>query len=80
MTLFISLVMNDVFLYPANELIGAEISVASPELKAQRIEVLNHLVHKEKGNHDCTNCWNEENGSTPAFGKSISLHLKLAMK
>src|SRR3954451_12907806 len=34
---------EDVFLYPANELIGAEISVASPELKAQRIEVLNHL-------------------------------------
>ncbi|MCQ6276722.1 transcription-repair coupling factor [Bacillus sp. V3B] len=39
---------EDVFLYPANELIGAEISVASPELKAQRIEVLNHLS-TEKG-------------------------------
>lgn len=34
---------EDVLLYPANELIGAEISVASPELKAQRIEVLNNL-------------------------------------
>src|SRR3954447_1968619 len=34
---------EDMFIYPANELIGAEISVASPELKAQRIEVLNHL-------------------------------------
>ena len=32
---------EEVFLYPANELIGAEISIASPELKAQRIEVLN---------------------------------------
>ena len=36
-------------LYPANELIGAEISVASPELKAQRIEVLNLLSKKKQG-------------------------------
>lgn len=37
-----------VVLYPANELIGAEISVASPELRAQRIEVLNLLSKREK--------------------------------
>ena len=40
---------GDVFLYPANELIGAEISVASPELRAQRIEVLNRLCLQRKG-------------------------------
>jgi transcription-repair coupling factor (superfamily II helicase) len=39
----------DVFLYPANELIAAEISIASPELKAQRIEAMNHWVHKQDG-------------------------------
>ena len=39
---------GNVALYPANELIGAEISVASPELKAQRIEVLNLLSKREK--------------------------------
>ncbi|MBP2242588.1 transcription-repair coupling factor (superfamily II helicase) [Cytobacillus eiseniae] len=38
-----------VFLYPANELIAAEISVASPELKAQRIEVLNHWSKSAEG-------------------------------
>lgn len=38
-----------VFLYPANELIAAELSIASPELKAQRIEVLNALCQKQKG-------------------------------
>lgn len=40
---------NNVFLYPANELIGAEISIASPELRAQRIEVLNRLCLQKKG-------------------------------
>lgn len=38
---------NEVWLYPVNELIASEIGVASPELKAQRIEVLNHLVQNE---------------------------------
>lgn len=38
-----------VFLYPANELIAAELSVASPELKSQRIEVLNVLSQQKKG-------------------------------
>jgi len=40
---------NEVFLYPANELIAAEMSVASPELKAQRIDVLNHWSRKKNG-------------------------------
>ncbi|SIR64651.1 transcription-repair coupling factor [Domibacillus enclensis] len=35
---------EQVFLYAANELIAAEISIASPELRAQRIEMLNHLA------------------------------------
>jgi len=40
---------DEVTLYPANELIGAEISVASPELKAQRIDVLNRLSNQQYG-------------------------------
>ena len=33
-----------VYLYPVNDLIASELAVASPELKAQRIEVLNRLA------------------------------------
>lgn len=40
---------DEVFLFPANELIAAEMSIASPELKAQRIEALNHLSKTDKG-------------------------------
>jgi len=40
---------EEVYLYPANELIAAEMSIASPELKAQRIEVLNHWSSKTNG-------------------------------
>ncbi|MCQ6281873.1 transcription-repair coupling factor [Bacillus sp. EB600] len=40
---------KEVFLYPANELIAAEMSIASPELKAQRIEALNYLSTNERG-------------------------------
>ncbi|SFF14261.1 transcription-repair coupling factor [Bacillus sp. OV194] len=40
---------EEVFLYPVNDLISSEIAIASPELKAQRLEVLNFLAHKDKG-------------------------------
>ena len=40
---------KDVWLYPVNELIVSELGVASPELKAQRIEVLNRLAAGEHG-------------------------------
>ncbi|MBM7655805.1 transcription-repair coupling factor [Neobacillus cucumis] len=40
---------KEVFLFPANELIAAELSIASPELKAQRIEALNYWSRKRKG-------------------------------
>ena len=40
---------EEVLLYPVNELIGAEISVASPELKAQRIDVLNRISSQPYG-------------------------------
>jgi transcription-repair coupling factor (superfamily II helicase) len=40
---------KEVFLFPANELIAAELSIASPELKAQRIEALNHWSKNNKG-------------------------------
>ncbi|WEA44521.1 transcription-repair coupling factor [Priestia aryabhattai] len=33
---------KDVFLYPVNDLVATEVGIASPELKAQRIEVLNY--------------------------------------
>ncbi|WP_243292604.1 transcription-repair coupling factor [Bacillus sp. FJAT-47783] len=39
---------ESVYLYPVNELIASEIAVASPELKAQRIEVLNKLMNEER--------------------------------
>jgi transcription-repair coupling factor (superfamily II helicase) len=40
---------DEVYLYSANELIAAELSVASPELRAQRIEVLNKLSQSTQG-------------------------------
>lgn len=40
---------KEVFLYPANELIAAEMSIASPELKAQRIETVNHWSKNQNG-------------------------------
>ena len=40
---------KEVFLYPANELIAAEMSIASPELKAQRIEALNYWSKNQNG-------------------------------
>jgi transcription-repair coupling factor (superfamily II helicase) len=40
---------NEVFLFPANELIAAEMSIASPELKAQRIDTLNHWSKNNQG-------------------------------
>ncbi|TSB45059.1 transcription-repair coupling factor [Alkalicoccobacillus porphyridii] len=38
-----------VYLYPVNELISAEIAVASPEMKAQRLDVLNTLTEGFSG-------------------------------
>ena len=49
---------KEVFLYPANELIAAEMSIASPELKAQRIEALNYWSknqNKSKKNLNLSN-------------------------
>lgn len=40
---------DEVFLYPVNELISSEIGIASPELKSQRIEVLNYWSQFNKG-------------------------------
>ncbi|MGG6433002.1 transcription-repair coupling factor [Anoxybacillus sp. D401a] len=40
---------EEVFLYPVNELIAAELAVASPELRAQRLEVLNYWCERKKG-------------------------------
>ncbi len=40
---------ESVYLYPANELIAAELSISSPELKAQRIDTLYHMASGHKG-------------------------------
>ncbi len=40
---------NQLFLYPANELIASELGIASPELRSQRIETLNHMVSGRQG-------------------------------
>ncbi|MCL7749268.1 transcription-repair coupling factor [Halalkalibacter alkaliphilus] len=40
---------EEVLLYPVNELISAEIAIASPEMKAQRIDVLNKLTQSFQG-------------------------------
>ena len=40
---------EEVFLYPANELMIADLNIASPELRAQRIATLNHLLQVQQG-------------------------------
>ncbi|WP_249872210.1 transcription-repair coupling factor [Oceanobacillus saliphilus] len=40
---------NHVYLYPVNELIASEISISSPELRAQRIEALTEWSQKKSG-------------------------------
>jgi transcription-repair coupling factor (superfamily II helicase) len=40
---------DELYIYPANELIAAELSIASPELRAQRIEALNYWSSGMKG-------------------------------
>ncbi|WP_050613574.1 transcription-repair coupling factor [Bacillus testis] len=40
---------DEVLLYPANELIAAELSIASPEMKSQRVEVLDYWTRHPKG-------------------------------
>lgn len=37
-----------VLLYPVNDLISSEVAIASPELKGQRIDVLNRLMQQER--------------------------------
>lgn len=40
---------DEVFLYSINDLISSEVAVASPEMKGQRIEVLNHWSNRLTG-------------------------------
>lgn len=40
---------EEIFLYPVNEMIAAEMAIASPELKAQRLEVMNYWTKQKKG-------------------------------
>lgn len=43
------LIKDDVYLYPTNELTIADLGISSPELRSQRIEVLNFLCSNRKG-------------------------------
>lgn len=40
---------KNVLLYPANELMIADLNIASPELRAQRIATINHLIRFQHG-------------------------------
>lgn len=40
---------EEVFLYPADEVIASEISIASPELRSERLTTLQHLSKGVKG-------------------------------
>ena len=40
---------DELYIFPANELIAADLSVASPELRAQRVEALNFWSQGKKG-------------------------------
>lgn len=40
---------EDIYYYPAEELIAADLAISSPELRAQRIETLNFLCRDKKG-------------------------------
>ncbi|WP_078378386.1 transcription-repair coupling factor [Sutcliffiella halmapala] len=40
---------KELYLYPVNDVLAAEIGIASPELKAQRIEALNHWAMHQNG-------------------------------
>ena len=40
---------DKLYLYPANELIASELGIASPELRAQRIETLNYMSSGKPG-------------------------------
>ncbi len=40
---------DELYLFPANDVLAAEVAIASPELKAQRLEVLNFLAKQKKG-------------------------------
>lgn len=40
---------EDVNYYPADEFIAADMAIASPELRAQRIETLDHMLHDVRG-------------------------------
>lgn len=40
---------EELYIFPANEVIAADLSVSSPELRAQRVEVLNFWSQQKKG-------------------------------
>ncbi|MDR4950294.1 transcription-repair coupling factor [Neobacillus cucumis] len=68
---------KEVFLFPANELIAAELSIASPELKAQRIEALNYWSRKRKGILIVPIAGLKKIVPSPSLWKQYQLSLKL---
>src|SRR5690625_1812718 len=43
----VDMIDEDVYIYPVNELIASEIAIASPEMRADRVEVLNQLTRDD---------------------------------
>ncbi len=40
---------EQIFLFSANEMVAAELSIASPEMRAQRLSIMNHFANGGKG-------------------------------
>ncbi|HLU22933.1 MAG TPA: transcription-repair coupling factor [Bacillaceae bacterium] len=70
---------DELFLYPANELIAAELSVASPELRAQRIETLNYMASGRKGVFVVPIAGLRKILPTPEQWREFRLEIKLGM-
>ena len=68
---------DELFLYPANELIAAELSVASPELRAQRIETLNYMASGRRGVFVVPMAGLRKILPSPTIWKQYQLHLEV---
>ncbi|MEK3888943.1 transcription-repair coupling factor [Bacillus sp. FSL K6-3431] len=68
---------DQLFLYPSNELIAAELSIASPELRAQRIETLNYMASGRRGVFVVPMAGLRKMMPSPSEWKQYQLHLEV---
>lgn len=68
---------SELFLYPTNELIAAELSTASPELRAQRIETLNYMASGRRGVFVVPMAGLRKIMPSPSQWKQFQLHLEV---